>query len=95
MTMADLYTQGGFSTERPPTLEALTAQGFFGQEATRKLLSQMTKLWYTGTYTTDEGEEAVATFVDALAWHTLVFTKPMTICGYPGFWSEAWEQVLD
>jgi len=26
---------------------------------------------------------------------TLRFTKPMTICGYPGFWSEAWEQVLD
>lgn len=22
-------------------------------------------------------------------------TKPMTICGYPGFWSEAWELVLD
>lgn len=53
------------------------------------------QLWYTGIYTKADGEATVATFVDALAWQTLAFTKPMTICGYPGFWSEAWEPILD
>lgn len=94
-TIADLYQRAGFSPERLPTLAALQANGFFAEEATRNLLSQITKLWYTGIYTNEEGEEVVATFVDALALQTLRFTKPMTICGYPGFWSEAWEQVLD
>lgn len=95
VTVADLYQQAGFSPESSPTLEALQANGLFTEEATRKLLSKITQLWYTGIYTNEEGEEIVATYVDALAWQTLAFTKPTTICGYPGFWSEAWERVLD
>lgn len=95
VTVADLYQEGEFSSETPPTLEALEAKGFFAQEATRKLLTKITEMWYTGIYTNEEGEETIATFADALAWQTLAFTKPMTICGYPGFWSEAWELVLD
>ncbi|MEZ4728460.1 MAG: sugar dehydrogenase complex small subunit [Caldilineaceae bacterium] len=94
ITVTDLYQQGEFSSETPPTLEALETKGFFAQEATRKLLNKITELWYTGIYTNEAGEDTVATFVDTLAWQTLAFTKPKTICGYPGFWSEAWEPVL-
>ena len=94
--MADLYAQAVFRSAAPPTtVSALEAAGLFTQAAPRSLADRIIELWYTGIYTNAEGEERVATFVDALAWQTLAFTKPMTICGYPGFWSEAWEPVLD
>jgi hypothetical protein len=51
-----------------------------------KLADQIITLWYTGVYKVGE-EEKVATFVDALAWKVLHFTKPLTICGEFGFWS--------
>ena len=96
VTVADLYVQAGLRSATPPrTVADLEAAGLFTQEATRRLADKIIELWYTGIYTNAEGEETVATFVDALAWQTLAFTKPTTICGYPGFWSEAWEPVLD
>jgi hypothetical protein len=96
VSVSDLYEQAGFGTDTPPTtITALEAAGMFSQETTRPLADSIIELWYTGIYTNEEGEETVATFVDALAWQTLAFTKPMTICGYPGFWSEAWDPVLD
>lgn len=96
LTVAQLIAQAGFGSATPPdSMAALEATGLFAQEPARQLADKITEMWYTGIYTTDQGEEAVATYVDALAWQTLAFTKPMTICGYPGFWSEAWELVLD
>lgn len=96
VTVTDLYAQAGLRSAAPPTtVAALEATDFFTQEATRCLADKIIELWYTGIYTNPAGEETVATFVDALAWQTLAFTKPMTICGYPGFWSEEWEPVLD
>lgn len=96
VTVADLYEQAGFRSDAPPTtVAALASAGLFDQETTRALVDRIIELWYTGIYTNEAGEEAVATYVDALAWQTLAFTKPTTICGYPGFWSEAWEPVLD
>lgn len=96
VTVADLYEQAGFRSATPPTtVAALESTGIFAEETTRRLADRVTALWYTGVYTNEEGEETVATYVDALAWRTLTFTKPTTICGYPGFWSEAWEPVLD
>ena len=96
VTVADLYAQAGLRSAAPPTtVSALEATDFFTQEATRRLADKIIELWYTGVYTNPAGEETVATFVDALAWQTLAFTKPTTICGYPGFWSEEWEPVLD
>lgn len=102
ISVAELYERAGFRADPPPTsIAALEAAGLFTEEAVqpqqsaRSLADKIIELWYTGIYTNEEGEEVVATFVDALAWQTLVFTKPTTICGYPGFWSEAWEPVLD
>jgi hypothetical protein len=80
----------------PPTtatLSAATAQ--LNEAPLGEVATALTKLWYSGIYTNAAGEATVATFVDALAWKTLAFTKPTTICGVPGFWSEAWEPVLD
>ena len=96
VTVLDLYEQAGFRADAPaPTITVLENAGLFAEEASRRLADRIIELWYTGVYTDDQGEEMVATHVDALAWRTLAFTKPTTICGYPGFWSEAWEAVLD
>lgn len=87
-TVAALLEQAGFASGTPPTtLEELEATGIFDDAAARPLADKITEYWYTGVYDTPEGEQAVATFVDALAWSTLRFTKPATLCGSPGFWS--------
>ena len=85
-----LEAAGMHDATPPASLAALTETGIFAQEPTKKLANRITKLWYTGIYTNEAGAETVATYVDALAWRTLRFTKPRTICGYPGFWAEAW-----
>jgi hypothetical protein len=94
ITLVDLYEQAGFRNASP-TIEELEENGLFDQEPTRQLADKIIEYWYTGIYDTPEGEQAVATFVDALAWQTLTFTKPLTLCGAPGFWSEAPEPVID
>lgn len=77
--------------EGSPTLADLKASGLLDQRGVDTLTGQITKLWYTGIYPDESGEDTVATYVDCLAWQTLRFTKPKTICGYPGFWEEPWE----
>jgi hypothetical protein len=95
-TPAELFEQAGFAAGAPaPTVEDLEASGLFAQEAMRTLADKITEYWYTGVYDTPDGEEAVATFVDALAWQTLRFTKPPTICGAPDFWTEPPEENPD
>jgi hypothetical protein len=79
----------------PASLEALASTGLFDNEATRTLADTITEYWYTGVYDTPEGEQAVATFVEALAWTTLTFTKPMTVCGAYRFWTEPPESAID
>lgn len=93
--LADLFDRAGVRSATPPTLADVEAMGLFDQAERRALADTILELWYTGIYQTAEGEEQVATFVDALAWQTLTFTKPMTWCGWPGFWSEAPEPALD
>ena len=94
--LADLYTETGLRTTEPPTNVTLAAAtDSLDQSTLAPLAATVTKLWYSGTYTAESGEATVATFADALAWKALAFTKPPTICGAPGFWSEAWEATLD
>ena len=79
----------------PATLEELASRGLFEEEAARTLADKITEYWYTGVYDTPEGEQAVATYVDALAWQTLTFTKAMSVCGSYRFWTEPPELELD
>lgn len=89
VTLGELYEQAGFAAASPPsTVTELEEAGIFRQEATATLADKIIEYWYTGVYTTPEGEQMVATFVDALAWKALHFTKPNSICGSPGFWEE-------
>jgi hypothetical protein len=89
VSLSDLYQQAGFGRgTQPGTVAQLEANGLFEQESTRKLADKIIEYWYTGVYESAQGEQAVATFVDVLAWRTLRFTKPQTICGAPGFWAE-------
>jgi len=86
--LAALYAQAGFTTAAPPpTLQAIEAAGIFADEAMQQLADQIIALWYTGKYQDAQGNDIVVTFVDALAWKILDFTKPPTICGSPGFWA--------
>jgi hypothetical protein len=79
----------------PTTMEALEASQIFEGEGTRTLADKIIEYWYTGVYDTPEGEQALATYMDALAWKTLTFTKPMTVCGTYRFWTEPPEEALD
>jgi hypothetical protein len=89
VSLADLYQQAGFTGGSTPTIEEMEQQGLFEQEPTRALADKIVEYWYSGVYDTPEGEQAVATFADALVWHAVKYTKPLTICASPGFWAVA------
>lgn len=96
MPIGDFLTQiADSAAAMPESLDDLASSGIFDNEATRALADKVTEYWYTGVYDTPEGEQAVATYVDALAWKTLTFTKPKTICGAYRFWTEPPESVID
>ena len=86
-SLADVYgAASSGSGPLPQDIDALSSAGFFDQEGFGEVADQILEMWYTGVYTIGE-EQFVATFVDALAWKVLHFTKPLTICGQFGFWS--------
>jgi hypothetical protein len=90
VSLAELYRQAGFSeAAAPASIEELQARGIFDQEATRTLADKIIEYWYSGVYDTPEGDQAVATFVDALVWRAVRYTKPLTLCAAPGFWAVA------
>jgi len=71
-----------------PTLDAIEQAGVFEDEALRAVADTILSYWYTGIHATDSGE-AIATYVDTLAWKSVSNIKPRTICGAPGFWAQA------
>jgi hypothetical protein len=90
VSLAALYAQMGFTaTSAPASLEEAAQRGVFEQEATRTLADKIIEYWYSGVYDTADGEQAVATFADALVWRAVRYTKPLTLCGAPGFWATA------
>lgn len=90
VSLADLYAQAGFTGESAPAaIEEAAQTGIFDREETRSLADKIIEYWYSGVYDTPDGEQAVATFADALVWRAVRYTKPLTLCGAPGFWSVA------
>jgi hypothetical protein len=89
VSLADLYQQAGFTAGAVPSIEDIEQRGIFEQEGTRALADKIIEYWYSGVYDTPEGEQAVATFADALVWRAVKYTKPLTICAAPGFWAVA------
>ena len=90
VSLADLYRQSGFADAVPPgSIEELERRGIFAQDATRSLADKIIEYWYSGVYDTADGEQAVATFADALVWRAVRYTKPLTLCAAPGFWATA------
>lgn len=88
VSLAELYAQAGFTESSAPAgIEELEAGGLFEQEATRALADKIIEYWYSGVYDTADGGQAVATFADALVWRAVRYTKPLTLCGAPGFWA--------
>ena len=93
VSLADLYRQAGFAeadkTTWPGSIEELEQRGIFAQDTTRALADKIIEYWYSGVYETANGEQAVATFADALVWRAVRYTKPLTLCAAPGFWAAA------
>ena len=78
----------------PSTVAELEATGFFENPATQEPADKILEMWYTGIYDSAEGEQEVATYVDALVWQAIAFTKPLTVCGMPGFWAQPPQRAL-
>jgi hypothetical protein len=90
VSLAELYDQAGFAANAaPPAIEDLAGRGLFENESTRALADKIIEYWYSGVYDTPDGEQAVATFADALVWRAVRYTKPLTVCAAPGFWALA------
>ena len=86
----EMFALAGLDGEQAPTtLEELEQGGFFDNEAANEVANTILTYWYTGIYDTGPEEQAVATYVDSLTWRAIAYTKPLTICGAPGFWAEA------
>lgn len=91
MSVDELARAAGLPGETP-ALADLEAAGLFEDPEAQELAQAILNMWYTGVYQNAEGEDQVATYVDALVWRALTFTKPLTICGSPGFWAQAPQQ---
>jgi hypothetical protein len=90
VSLAELFEQAGFAgAAAPPTIEDMEGRGLFENESTRALADKIIEYWYSGVYDTPDGEQAVATFADALVWRAVRYTKPLTVCAAPGFWALA------
>ena len=86
-TLAEIYGAASSGSNPQQDVDALSGSGFFDQEGYGSMADQIINMWYSGVATIN-GEEQVVTFVDALAWKVLHFTKPLTICAQFGFWAE-------
>jgi hypothetical protein len=90
---AELYQQAGLGGANPPTsLDELAAKGLWDDPEAQPLADKIIEMWYTGVYTNENGEQQVATYADNLTWRSLTYTKPLTICGSPGFWAQSPQQ---
>ena len=75
-------------------LQALIGQGAEietlrdGSDVAEKLAVQIVSAWYSGVLPTTP-TPTVAKFHDSLAWRTVDFATPPSVCGLPGAWAEA------
>jgi hypothetical protein len=93
ISWAELYQRANMGGGNPPTsVDELAEMGLWDDPEAQPLADKIIELWYTGVYNSAEGEPQVATYADNLTWRSLTFTKPLTICGSPGFWALAPQQ---
>jgi hypothetical protein len=88
--LAAITARAGMHGAAPPaTLDALMRTGALDTLAARRVTATIVECWYTGIYASPSGPR-VATYLEALAWSTLGFTKPPTVCGGGmGYWAQA------
>ena len=87
-SLEELYEMASLDPQAEQDISDLEQAGLFDEESTSTLADTIIRYWYTGVYDTADGEQAVATYVDALAWKALPWTKPNSICASFGFWEE-------
>ena len=88
--LASLSERAGLrSPAKPRSLDDLGASGAIDSEPVRTAaVTELLIRWYSGTYETAGGPQ-VATWVGALGWSTLGFTKAPGVCGGAGYWADA------
>ena len=88
--LAVLHDRAGLRGAFPPaTLDALARTGALDTAAARAVTATIVECWYTGVYDSPGGPR-VATYIEALAWTTLDFTKAPSVCGGGvGYWADA------
>jgi len=71
------------------TFDRIHEAGVFDDEALARLADKITVYWYSGKYQQPDGNVAVATFINALAWPATGYriTGPSTCTGQTGVWA--------
>jgi hypothetical protein len=87
-SLDELYEMASLDPQADQDISDLEQAGLFDEESTTTLADTIIRYWYTGVYDTADGQQAVATYVDALHWKALPWTKPNSICASFGFWEE-------
>lgn len=76
-----------FDGGQRPALAELEAEGLLSRPAVKEAADSLILMWYTGVYDDGSGPR-VAAYTDSLAWRSLTYTNPPTVCGGSvGFWS--------
>jgi len=86
----EIFERGGFNgDELPQRLDELEASGIFDDARLRELADSITTTWYSGVHDDGSGP-VVVTYLGALTWKALSYTKAPSVCGpNMGFWAEA------
>jgi len=88
--LVDLFSAVGLdSPDATVTFDRIHEAGVFDDEALARLADKITVYWYSGKYQQPDGNVAVATFINALAWPATGYriTGPSTCTGQTGVWA--------
>lgn len=88
--LVDLFSAVGLeSPDVSLTFDQVKSAGVFDDDRLSALADKITVYWYSGKYQQPDGQDAVATFINALAWPATGYrlTGPSTCTGQTGVWS--------
>lgn len=89
-SLIDLYSKVGLAApETALSFDQVKQSGVFDDDKLKKLADKITVYWYSGKYQQPNGDVAVATFINALAWPATGYrlTGPSTCTGQTGVWA--------
>ncbi|MCO5175887.1 MAG: sorbitol dehydrogenase family protein [Thermomicrobiales bacterium] len=88
--LVDLFSAVGLSSpDVSLTFDQVESAGVFDDDRLSALADKITVYWYSGKYQQPDGQDAVATFINALAWPATGYrvTGPSSCTGQTGVWT--------